>query len=79
MTRGGANYRVKWQSCFSILRAPGALNTENTVLKVLMCRVLIGLSAVCGMRNQNAWEWLYFNFVHWGKKNKSRFTMMNDG
>ena len=29
---GGANYRVKWQSHFSILRAPGALNTENTVL-----------------------------------------------
>ena len=31
--RGGANYRVKWQSHFSILRAPGALNTENTVRK----------------------------------------------
>ena len=35
MTRGGANYRVKWQSYFSILRAPGALNTENTVLTLL--------------------------------------------
>ena len=31
MTRGGANYRVKWQSDFLILRAPRALNTENTV------------------------------------------------
>ena len=30
MTRGGANYRVKW-SHFYILRAPGAVNTENTV------------------------------------------------
>ena len=30
---GGAYYRVKWQSHFFILRAPGALNTENTVLK----------------------------------------------
>ena len=28
---GGANYRINWQSHFSILRAPGALNTENTV------------------------------------------------
>ena len=29
---GGVNYRVKWQSHFSILRAPRALNTENTVI-----------------------------------------------
>ena len=28
---GGANYRLKWQSYFSILRALGALYTENTV------------------------------------------------
>ena len=32
LQEGGANYRVKWQCYFSILRAPGALMTENTVI-----------------------------------------------
>ena len=31
LQEGGANYRVKWPCHFFILRAPGALNTENTV------------------------------------------------
>ena len=34
MTREGAKYRVEWQSHFLILRAPGALITENTVYQL---------------------------------------------
>ena len=34
LREGGANYRVKWQSHFSVLRAPRALNTENTVYDI---------------------------------------------